>query len=435
MPSGRQTQNSKKASASQKAAKKAARATKNQAAIDKKARQEEEKQAKLAQFLAENGFQVCADGKLTEIDDDEDDRTNSENAKKPASKALLAMEQQLAVVNKKAKVCTVNGEMIRLINDKAKEELWRFVKIISGKKAAIKATGKMLQLLQLAEYQGKGEDMDELRASWITAYKDEVVKAINGIRSYVQNRVKGACFDFMNNHNGQLPTQELLIKIVKRQIDLNDDHEVEVFKWYWDNLMAKAAGNMSDWHPDKRHFMLLSTAAPPNDPNNPYITPSTEAIALAMIESNRSRWTHIHAQAKNHPPGTTFKVREKLRYKDDAQTQLEDEVTDGTKPKEKWLNGPQYLARFTDSLGGQQEFSGWTKDGRVYFHDIRKMSIEARENRSDECEKQEQHILDDLRLDLSITEVTAELERAKNNKRKRKNKPDEPEDEEDGMDF
>lgn len=411
---------------------------------------------KMLEDLAENGLTYDENGKIVRQDqcnsesnsgqddsdscgsDSEDEGQVISSFKKAAKppKAVANMQAQLAVtmhrVARKKKKAPLD-ETTMLIRDCVKNKLWALCKIIHGEKAQEKAAEKCLELLNLDGFTGKGKHFDAQRQQWIKAYGPVVTAAINNHRSYVQNRVKDACQRWMAAHGNVLPSEEVLKKCLERKIDLNNAYEVEVMKWYWDDLMAVTAGNMDDWHPDKRLYMLLSTASPPNDDSMPYITSSTEAIALAFIENNRSKWPALIAAKEAYPRAKELRVTSKVKVDAAGNPTAEFAWHHGIANGVLLCNGEKYMTKFTETAAGQQEFNGWNKAGRDYNVAMKKLNEAARKAKG--CKRFEKEILDKLRADYGKTAATAAEER--NSKRRKRDKEKAPveEDEEDGMEF
>ncbi len=298
----------------------------------------------------------------------------------------------------------------------------------------MKAAKHCLELLNLDEAMGDSPEAKAFRDDWVKAYAHKVLTAVNKHRSYVQNRCKEVCFHWMEEHDGKLPSKADMEACINRTIDISKSYQYEVFKFYWDGLITRAAGNLDDWHQDKRFYLPMSTAAPPNAPNKPYITPSTEAIAVAFVESNRSKWPAIFAVSKKHPSSTTFRCNGALKY-DDKGKLVEDELKDPDTRKRNGiiLNGKKYLPKFTNPTKGQEEFTGWNKAGRDYFIEMRNANVEARAK--PETKALEEGFLALLRADYGKVCNTAEEERAIKRQKTATRKEVEEEDDEDGFDF
>jgi hypothetical protein len=351
-----------------------------------------------------------------------------------SSKAVASMKAQLAVTSrkkakkKKGEEEGPKDETPRMIRECIQKELWPLSKFINGEISEKKVTTKILEMLALGGFTGTGAKAEARRARWIYSYGPIVTSLLNTHRSYVQNRCKEAAFRWMDDHEGTLPTEEMLQKCLERKIDLKNDDEVAVMKWYWDDLLAMAAGNADDWNVDKRHYVLLSSGARPNNADFTYITPSTEAIAMTFVENNRSKWPALHAAKQLHPRAKEIRVRARAH--------------EGA-PEFSWqrgrvggvllCNGEKYMTKYTETAAGKQEFTGWSKPGRDY--NVAKKALNEKARKAKGTKKFEQAILDMIRADYGKTAATAVEER--NAKRRKTGKAKAPivEDEDDGMEF
>ena len=413
---------------------------------------------KQGQTLDENNVVIpLPDSEESEIDSDEeeeddkagtdDDESGSEDEAQPtkkkskkskkfpsrphSSKAMANMKAQLAVTKaKKAKKQKdpPQDETPQVIRGVIHKDLWALSKFIINETSEKKATTKCLELMDSEEFNGEGEEYDAQREEWITAYGHVVTEKLNIHRSYVQNRVKEACVRWMADNEGTLPSEEMLKKCLERKIDLKNAYEVAVMKWYWDDLMAMAAGNADDWNADKRHYVLLSTGAPPKKDARPYITPSTEAIALAFVENNRDKWPALYAAKQQHPKAKKITVSAKVREGMAEFTWYKDRVNGVLV-----CNGEKYMTKFTETAAGQQDYTGWSKAGRDYNVAMKALNEKARSAKG--TKKFEKAILDMIRADYGKTAASALEER--NAKRRKTGKAKAPieEDEDDGMEF
>jgi hypothetical protein len=425
---------------------------------------QQQRDALLAQ-LRENGQTLDENGQLVPIDpndddncaqtgtdDDHGDTSSSDDEAQPkkkkakskskqskkfpsrphSSKAVANMKAQLAVTkHKKAKKKGKEideDETPRLIRECIHKHLWALSKFVNGEQSQDKVAAKCLELLNIKEFNGQGEQYDADRAEWIKAYGPGVTAQLNTHRSYVQNRCREACIRWMDNHEGTLPSEELLLKCLERKIDLKNDDEVAVMKWYWDDLLAMAAGNAEDWNVDKRHYVLLSTGAPPKNPESPYITPSTEAIAMTFIDNNRTRWPALFAAKQLYPKAKEIRARAKVHEGTEEFTWYKGRVGGVL-----LCNGEKYLTKYTETAAGQQEFTGWSKAGRDY--NVAKKALNEKARKAKGTKKFEQAILDMIRADNDKTAASALEER--NAKRRKSGKAKAPivEDDDDGMEF
>ncbi len=144
---------------------------------------------------------------------------------------------------------------------------------------------------------------------------------------------------------------------------------------FWhDKVIHRVAGHHT-WSETKKCYNLLSTASDtptPSNPNpKPWITPSTEAIAVLMIENYFNRWVLRAKHGISNPDLTIYKKK------------------DGSFIDE--LQG--FKGDYTSPNGGVQPFGGYTEDGVDRLTEMTER-IEANRKNNSECIKQiEQRVL------------------------------------------
>ena len=274
-----------------------------------------------------------------------------------------------------------NDAMSILIKKCVKEQLWRILKFVKGPKSQQKAAEKVLELLAMEEFRGDSAEMKQRRLEWVIAYGPTVTKEINSLRSYVQTRIKDSCIKFASRRKGEFPKVEELVECLTRN---NPKYDVGI--WYWDELVPIATGNTVDWNSAKRHTLKMRNAAPPNNPKKLYVPPSTEAIIVAMLESNTPKWEEL-VKVQEKYPGKKIVPMAKINPDKPSICELA--------PNKIALNDRKYLAKYTDVEMGQQKYSGWTKEGLEAYEKYRDMCIEGRN--STNAEFKEACILTEVR--------------------------------------
>jgi len=339
---------------------------------------------------------------------------NNKTNKSPAIDALEEAERKIAKKDK-----AKGDPMEDLIYDTIKEDLFRSVKFAVGPEQRKEVTSLCLMKMNLEDFEGKSEAKIKLRNRWIKANEGTVIKKLNKVRNYAGTQSRKAAWLWMNQKKGQLPSLECLEKCLKRDLDMDDKDDYELFKWHVDELIPAACGHHSHWNPEKRYYLLMSTAAPPNKPTSKYITTKTEAMAVCYVENFRSKWTEIwKLQQKSELAGVTkFQALHKTVYASDGTSLAYDYEIDSTDKKRVNLNGPKWLGKHTEVDMGPGKDSGWNKEGRQDFVKWTKMNKAARSD--PKCQQVEQAYLTKLKAELGIVSATAAEERA----RKRRKKP------------
>lgn len=190
--------------------------------------------------------------------------------------------------------------------DKAIKErgIWRVCKFIISDKGSRNLAKNVITLNEWVGYIGDEPPAIKNREDFVEAFHGACLVRFNKHRTYVNGRIKTACLAWWSNNKNTLPSVKDLERCLKRTLiftDAEEDDEKKLFYWYWNDLLYKATGCKQDWHEKHRHFMTISKAAPPDTPNRVYITPSTEAYAVACFASNRERWLKMFAIKKAEP--------------------------------------------------------------------------------------------------------------------------------------
>ncbi len=184
--------------------------------------------------------------------------------------------------------------LMRGIHDAVKDfGGWKTKKFVTSPRALEAFAYKILDKCNIAEYMGDDAVTQAKRKYWVETNQHLVLRALNEQRNYAQGRIKEICEKYMEkewNVEHKLPSLQLLEKAIKREIDPENQEEWDFFRWYWLELLPRATGNGSDWCADLSNYLTISQGCPPDSPNEPYITPSTEAFAYIAISNNLIRW-------------------------------------------------------------------------------------------------------------------------------------------------
>jgi hypothetical protein len=186
---------------------------------------------------------------------------------------------------KKATQQAINNGVMNLIKNWVKFHGWAKIKFIRDHTTLQKVANMIYADLELTGQGTAGHKED-----WIEAYSPVILKAYNEHRSYVQGRLKDAAEDWMNNHNGKLPTTGQIYACAYRQIHLDRPEQHEVFMWYVDAYLPRATGILGAFDEKVRYYTTISEAAPADAPNKKYIPPGTEAIAAVFFDNCRTKW-------------------------------------------------------------------------------------------------------------------------------------------------
>ncbi len=249
-----------------------------------------------------------------------------------------------------------NDGMVASIKDVVQNKLWRACKFVCGAVNRNKVSGKVFELLQL---QGTYEP-----TNWVETYGKEVNKAVNDVRGYAVGEIKKKLHDYWQEHGKKVPTIQEFANCLYRTIDPENAEQLDIFKFWWDQILDGACANKFDWCPDHRHFLTISAAGPnpgqgrTNSLLDMYMNPSTEAFALLVLENYRELWVKQFEWKDKNP-------RKKLPP---------------LKKKENRLAGdPEFPAtKWTDPHGGQQVYCGWSPAGLKQYDDYKKANKVSR---------------------------------------------------------
>ena len=325
--------------------------------------------------------------------------------------ALVKENQQRGpfpvVPSSTVKVSDVPGPLHRKIKDVVKTKIFRSVKFVpTSDKDEMKVGRKIFGYLELEIAQLQGMTKPE-KESWIRAHLNVFAAAINNARSYAISEMKKVAMKYYETHGDSLPTIEQILACATRKIDLTKEDETKIFRWYWDVLLPKACGNMTDWGKDKRHYATISLAAPKDNPSKPYVTPSTEAFCVLQFHNNRENWASMAAIKKEHPNCTQL-VQGKKGGGDGQPYIVAGETIK--------LFGDKFKPVWSESDSGSSRKGGFRKEGLVQYKTYCDQVAAARKD--PKTPDVEAGFLKMLREDLEITSLTEEEEKAKK-KRKR----------------
>lgn len=186
----------------------------------------------------------------------------------------------------------------------------------------------------------------------------------------------------------QLVTHQLLTLCpLFSKIDLKKKEDYELFKFYWDVLLARGAPKGS-WTETIRQCTTPMQAVTRNkyQPNKPAFVPGVEAFIVVMVENCYDKWPKCVAwKAENG--------NERLP----SRTKQNEEDT-------KFLK-----AKYSDSTAGQKSFCGWSVEGLDRHDEIKEMIAEARRKDLARYEKVEADFLAKWRkTDLNLPEQVSE---------------------------
>jgi hypothetical protein len=294
--------------------------------------------------------------------------------------AKLRQQLEARVSKSKAMVMRESEGEKERISKVVNTELWRVMKFINCKEDeddAIEFTYKAL-------YDTEPLDLDKMY-SWGETYKKYIRECLYGKRNYVASQIKVCAWKLFEAQEN-LPTVEQVQKCINRTINVEDEREMEIFKWYWECLLPRVVGAV-EWGPSVRLYNMISTYYIPHDAKGRLlITPSNEAMILILWENSFAKWHELWTFSQN--PANRGK-------------------------KQKNRGG-----KFTSCEKGQCDFSGWDAEGIEAFNAYVQEAKDGRHlpNRL-VLEKQ---TLQALRQQYNIHQPDAEAQARANRARKRR---------------
>ena len=228
----------------------------------------------------------------------------------------------------------------------------------------------------------------------IQAYMPFLIKCHNEMKSDVQASMKKVCRTYMKKHGGILPTLAEIKKVIRRELDLNNN----IFKWWWDKALP-CAGEERFWAHDCKCFNLTSDCRINLNPMmERCITHEDEAFCAVVCECCRDKWQAWFQWETNNPLKRL--VVKKNRPKGDPDCDGPDVMFKHTS------EDPQHAAKHTNPHAGCGKKKGWTKEGvQAYISILDDCKKARRKKRSRVVEKT---CLDSLRAERKITAETAE---------------------------
>jgi hypothetical protein len=357
---------------------------------------------------------LAAKKKKDEESDDEEQEAlaekEKENAELKAKLARVTKQIQLERNGKMGKQTTNQEAMSREVQKCAKQKLWKVCKFIKNDKKLRKATRFVMKQLELADFVGlEGADLVDAEEVWIATYKEDVRKALNKQRNYVQQECRDLMMQvFKDNKTAEFPSYEELEELCKRDKLDKKTPEVErkVYQTKFDNyvdvMLPKVAGHQA-WNPNHRYYSLVSTGGLNDDGQGEgYVTPSDEAFLLTLWKNCYVKWLYKH------------------------KCKLEGKEVD---PKHEDMKTP-----FTNPKAGQKKYGGWTPEGVEYYDSAEAAIAKNREDQKDYIKKVEELALDRIRKKQQVAEKEASRKTKKATGKRKSADLDEDEDD-DEEDF
>jgi hypothetical protein len=179
-------------------------------------------------------------------------------------------------------------------------------------------------------------------------------------------------------HNKTMPDMAKLQAIVTRDIELvapadgvidaAPDENMELFVWWWDELLPCAtAPNTEFWTNEKRWYHHIHDGKVGDEP---LLTPQDETFAILCFENYYRQWEKDFKIKAKHPKKKLVKANQKdfvpptdARIKARGYVETETEIV-------KFGDG--WETKYTNAKAGSGLCSGWTTAGKVQYKKLLK---------------------------------------------------------------
>ena len=341
-------------------------------------------------------------------------------------------------------------DMKKMIGKIIKDHVFRQTKFIRFEGADEVAAAKVVEHCNYTQLcHGTDAEKNSFKALWISNYKGLVASCLNTRRGECTQQLRKLFKSKFNGPDRQLPPPAALESILKRSFAPNHAPMMELFSWWWDEVIPKVAGK--DWDDDKRYYGLMSNHHYPNQRDMLYVPVSTEALAVWIVENNRKCWPLIWAKeeefARNGikgPKGQALIVQKVVNKPDKTPYEPGEEVVSWhclglillsigpdyrffpydfstqVEAKGAYLKfcGPKYQGIYTVSNSGQSKTSGINQAGSTKFDQLCDMATKGRGMANlTLCRDLELRTLHQLRDNAKIT-AKSQVEEDKKKRRK-----------------
>ena len=196
--------------------------------------------------------------------------------------------------------------MENLIRDVIRNHLFRIIKFIPEDSVQDIAVRKVRKWLNFSALRGNDLETQQRIKDFDETYGPVVTRLLNEHRSYVTSQLKEVLHKYFLAHENTLPSTEELVALLTRDFELQggapglNEEEYLQLRWYITEFLPKACGNQADWGPDHHLYMTVQKGAPPKRSKRHYVTSTTEAFAVWVVENNREAWPAQWAAKAEH---------------------------------------------------------------------------------------------------------------------------------------
>ena len=203
----------------------------------------------------------------------------------------------------------------------------------------------------------------------------------------------------------KLPTNELLLKVVMGDINVEDEEEVEVALWAMDELYPTIFG-IANFGPKIRYYALMHKVRIAHNPDYRLFTPSNMAWIVLLVDNSRTKWEAVAALQKGDRKTAVPKKPTKKQMDSNANN-VGDMI--------------YHAAKYTNPAQGQVKYSSWSNEGMAQFKDWQDKIEKHWKEHKTEVVKVNKALLEKLRKKkLSAAELAATDSTTNHKNRKRK---------------
>ena len=325
-----------------------------------------------------------------------------------------------------------NKEVLKKLKGHYVSLYFRTCKFIRNEKDAKTLATGMYDLM-FPEKEANTTKEKQHKIVWINTYTPHMHPIVNARRSYIQSQCKLACFNYYKKHK-TMPALDDILRCCKREINLEDGEDVELFEWYWSDIACKFSANAhfscvpmiysnfaiysfrtakvvghDQWGTQSKYYSIMSEATIDPKSDKTLFTASTEAYIYIMVDNCFEKWQAMAEYYENEakdwkatlPKKVTKKKKRELEAKkkklaaknkkkhasggdsDDEEEDEDDATVDPnemvaedelTEEQKRIMEIDQlYKAKYSSADGGQCKWGSFSVEGRVEHKRIQEL--------------------------------------------------------------
>jgi len=149
----------------------------------------------------------------------------------------------------------------------------------------------------------------------------------------------------------KLPTNELLLKVVMGDVDIENEEEVKVALWAMDELYPTIFG-IANFGPKVRYYTHMHKVRIAHNPDYRLFTPSNMAWIVILVDNSRKKWEAI-AELQKGDRKVVVPKKPTKREMDTNANNVDDMI--------------YHAAEYTNPAQGQVKYSSWSNAGMKRF--------------------------------------------------------------------